>query len=403
MSRPTTLKLDGTVYWTMHLYDADGVLIDATGTPAVTVRKDAATSADVVTVTKRAATTGIYDCSHNPAAETIGMTIHYSESAVITAITYVNGWSLEVVDPFDSATDAVANVTLVATTTTNTDMRGTDSANTVVPPSVAQFDARTILAADYFAPATDAVANVTLVATTTTNTDMRGTDGANTVVPSNASIALILADTNELQVDNVPGLIAALNDFNPAVDVVASVTLVGTTTTNTDLVTAAVIADAVWDEVQAGHVTAGTTGEALNSAGGGSSPATIAAAVWDATGTSHVTAGTFGYFLDAQVSSAGAGGSGLYQVTVRAQDAALDSLQGARVNVDGTTLTLVTDSSGEVVFNLDSGVYLLEMSPPAGYDTPTGLVVTVAGADPADTAFTLTPTPSVACDQIWVG
>jgi hypothetical protein len=43
------------------------------------------------------------------------------------------------------------------------------------------------------------VANVTLVATTTTNTDMRGTDSANTVAPDNASIASILVDTNDLQ------------------------------------------------------------------------------------------------------------------------------------------------------------------------------------------------------------
>ncbi len=50
---------------------------------------------------------------------------------------------------FDPASEAVANVTLVATTTTNTDMRGTNSANTVVPPSVAQFNARTLLSAEY--------------------------------------------------------------------------------------------------------------------------------------------------------------------------------------------------------------------------------------------------------------
>ena len=87
---------------------------------------------------------------------------------------------------------AVVNVDLVDTTTTNTDMRGTDSANTVVPPSVAQFNARTILSADYFDPATDAVANVTLVATTTTNTDMVGTDNAllaaSYTAPDNAGI-----------------------------------------------------------------------------------------------------------------------------------------------------------------------------------------------------------------------
>jgi hypothetical protein len=45
-------------------------------------------------------------------------------------------------------------------------------------PTVAEFNARTLVAAAYFDPATDTVANVTTVATTTTNTDMRGTDSA---------------------------------------------------------------------------------------------------------------------------------------------------------------------------------------------------------------------------------
>ncbi len=49
-----------------------------------------------------------------------------------------------------------------------------------------------------FDPATEAVANVTLVATTTTNTDMRGTDSANTVAPDNASITAIKAKTDDL-------------------------------------------------------------------------------------------------------------------------------------------------------------------------------------------------------------
>ena len=40
-----------------------------------------------------------------------------------------------------------------------------------------------------FDPALDAVANVTLVGTCTTNTDMRGTDGANTTAPDNAGIS----------------------------------------------------------------------------------------------------------------------------------------------------------------------------------------------------------------------
>ncbi len=58
-----------------------------------------------------------------------------------------------------------------------------------------------IAALNNFNPATDDVARVTLVNTTTVNTDMRGTDGANQIVPDNAAIADILTDTNVLQMD----------------------------------------------------------------------------------------------------------------------------------------------------------------------------------------------------------
>jgi len=43
--------------------------------------------------------------------------------------------------------------------------------------------------------------DIQLCDTTTTNTDMKGTNGANTVVPDNTSIAAILVDTSELQGD----------------------------------------------------------------------------------------------------------------------------------------------------------------------------------------------------------
>ena len=49
-----------------------------------------------------------------------------------------------------------------------------------------------------FDPTTDTVARVTLVDTTTANTDMRGTDGANTVTPDNTSITAIKAKTDQL-------------------------------------------------------------------------------------------------------------------------------------------------------------------------------------------------------------
>ena len=58
------------------------------------------------------------------------------------------------------------------------------------------------------------------------------TAAAQTTMQGN--ITDILADTNELQTDDVPGLIGALNDFDPANDTVAHVTLCDTITTYTD-------------------------------------------------------------------------------------------------------------------------------------------------------------------------
>ena len=69
-------------------------------------------------------------------------------------------------------------------------------------------------------------------------TDATGTNVAADVIAVKAETASIVADTNELQTDDVPGLIAALNDP-----------------------TAASVADAVWDEAKSGHVGSGSFGE----------------------------------------------------------------------------------------------------------------------------------------------
>jgi hypothetical protein len=75
---------------------------------------------------------------------------------------------------------------------------------TRLAPSVTEFEARTIVAADYFDPANDVVAQVTLVITTTNNSDMRGTD--------NAALASVCTDTRlaELDAGNLPTDIAAI-------------------------------------------------------------------------------------------------------------------------------------------------------------------------------------------------
>ena len=120
-----------------------------------------------------------------------------------------------------------------------------------------------------FDPANDVVASVTSVATCVSNSDMRGTDAANTVAPDNAGIA-----ANGTA-------IAALNDFNPASDVVANVTTVGSvtgavTTANASDVTAI---KGVTDKLDTALVLDGSvyqyTTNALENAptgGGGSAP-----------------------------------------------------------------------------------------------------------------------------------
>lgn len=57
---------------------------------------------------------------------------------------------------------------------------------------------------------------------------------------------------------------------------------------------AAAIADAVWDEALADHLTAGSTGEALDAAQAGSSPSAIADAVLDELLSGHAIAGSLG-------------------------------------------------------------------------------------------------------------
>ena len=114
---------------------------------------------------------------------------------------------------------------------------------TVDPPTLSNQNQiiSDIAALNDFNPATDAVANVTLVGTTSVNTDMRGTDGANTVAPVDVSadVTAILADTNELQQNQGQWLTATgFSTFNPATDTVATVTTV--TNTPTDMLTATV-------------------------------------------------------------------------------------------------------------------------------------------------------------------
>lgn len=100
------------------------------------------------------------------------------------------------------------------------------------------------------------------------------------------------------------------------------------------LPTAAQNADAVWDEALAGHLAAGSTGEALNASGGGATPSQIADAVWDEARADHVAAGSFGQgvasvqgAVTGSVGSVGAGG-------ITAASLAADAITAAKVAAD---------------------------------------------------------------------
>lgn len=95
-------------------------------------------------------------------------------------------------------------------------------------PTTSEFEARTLAAAAYFDPAADTVANVATVATTTTNTDMRGTDNAALAsVATEARLSELDAATagkmanqvDVIQTDtttDIPGLISGQNDISVA-------------------------------------------------------------------------------------------------------------------------------------------------------------------------------------------
>jgi len=126
--RPTILHIGGVLYWTIQTRNPDTqVLKDADSTPSVAVRKNGSSVADSVTITKRSATTGLYDCSYNPAGEIEGDTYQFEESAAVTgtttsSATYTNQFSVRAVHAgaveLDSSTTTKIDDILADTGTT---------------------------------------------------------------------------------------------------------------------------------------------------------------------------------------------------------------------------------------------------------------------------------------------
>jgi hypothetical protein len=169
-------------------------------------------------------------------------------------------------------------------------------------------------------------------------TNAAGADIAADIIAVKAETALIVADTNELQTDDIPGTIAALNDP-----------------------TAAAIADAVWDEASAGHTDAGKAGQQLwtdvdailadtnelqtddipgaITALNDPTAAAVADAVWDEAKAGHVGAGSFGEEVQAHALST--------------EISALNDISTAEVNTEVDTA--LADYDPPTKAELDSG------------------------------------------------
>jgi hypothetical protein len=114
------LHVNGILYWTIRTYNPDTlVLKDADSTPTVAVQKNGSSTGDSVTVTKRSATTGIYDCSYNPASEVEGDEFVIEETATITGTTtaqatYSQSWSFTVIAVERGSDTAPDNASITA-------------------------------------------------------------------------------------------------------------------------------------------------------------------------------------------------------------------------------------------------------------------------------------------------
>lgn len=160
------------------------------------------------------------------------------------------------------------------------------------------------------------------------------------------------ADNVEANIGNLDASIAGLNDLSAA-DV------------NAEVDTA--LAD--YDPPTKAELDAGLAGITAPSA------SDVADAVWDEAQSGHVSAGTFGLYLDARVSSvSGTPGSGANSCTITITEGG-SGVPGATVwiTTDAAGSTVVaegkrTNDSGQVTLLLDAGsVYYLWAQCPAGY------------------------------------
>jgi hypothetical protein len=251
-----------------------------------------------------------------------------------------------------------------------------------------------------FDPATDTVAHVTLVDTTTTNTDMRGTDSAATA----ANLATVDSVVDAILVDTgatLPAQISALNNLSAAqvnteVDTaLADIHLDHLLAADYDPaakpgVATALLNELVESDAGVSRLTANALEQTPSSSGGDATQAkqdAIIAAL--GTPAATIAAGIAALPTAAEIDSAlsvahGAGswatadaGAVAYSITVTVTDGTAPLENAAiRVTEGAGSFVAVTDVDGQAVFSLDAATYLVSATK-GGYSfTPATRTVT---------------------------
>ncbi len=211
MSRPTVLAIGNAQYWTITLYDSSGALIDADSNPTVAIRRNGASTSEVVTVTKRTATTGIYDCSFTPGTQNDSHTFCVEETATISGTAFFNSW------PFSIVGKTPLNFDVVSVDTNNASI-GAD-VYAIIGNDIPYDPSFTANIANRFGEFFDAssggfrkVNNVLYTGSTISNVATVGTV-TNAVTTDAASRTASQADVSGLA---SAASVAALNDFDPS-------------------------------------------------------------------------------------------------------------------------------------------------------------------------------------------
>lgn len=301
-----------------------------------------------------------------------------------------------------------------------------------------------------FDPANDTVANVTTVATCTTNSDMRGTDNAllASSAPVNFSALAITAGTGYITgvTNNVNAEVVSLSTIALAQFIgqdigVYSLTEGSVLDTLRDAViddapTSSEVADAVWNEPRAGHTAAGTFGEGVDVTTS-SAIDVIGPAVWSQPWSNYVTGdtsmgdlmenilnptdglvvqmagSTFNTATDSleairdrgdaawTTGSGGGGGScgsGDYMITINCTDTN-GAVQGVKMGIVGTSLENTTGTDGTAFLNVDgSSTYTVRITPPSGYNAVTDRTIVVGSSDVTEPITLVETTPGGSCE-----